>query len=233
MIHQLASRRSIEFSEPDTASLIQLSGGHAGLLKAIMSRIWNAPQPSDLAQITPTLTNEPAVQTECRKVWDSLSEGEQVILGALTAGTSVDSHTFQRLERRGLIRADQSTPALFSPLFADFVRRQNPPTTRNVIINRSTREVQLEGRRIEALTELEFEMLYYLYNQRERVCTKDELIQNVYRQHYSKMEGGVTDEAIQALISRLRAKIEPDSNQYRYIVTVRGEGYKFVESDAQ
>jgi DNA-binding response OmpR family regulator len=44
------------------------------------------------------------------------------------------------------------------------------------------------------------------------------------------MKGGVTDGALQTLISRLRAKIEPDRSP-RYIVTVRGEGYKFIEPD--
>jgi len=39
-----------------------------------------------------------------------------------------------------------------------------------------------------------------------------------------------TQWALQTLISRLRAKIEPDRSPC-YIVTVRGEGYKFVETD--
>jgi DNA-binding winged helix-turn-helix (wHTH) protein len=230
MIDQLASRRSIELNEADTASLVQLSGGHAGLLKAIMSRIWNEPyQDSGLAQITPTLTNEPAVQAECRKVWDSLPEREQAALATLTGQTSVDSRVLQRLKGRGLVREGQPTPSFFSPLFADFIRRQAPPSTKSVMINPSSRKVQLEGQAIETLTELEFEMLHYLYEHRARVCTKDELIANVYRQQYDQMTGGVTDEALQALISRLRAKVEPNPSRPHYIVTVRGEGYKFIE----
>ena len=39
-----------------------------------------------------------------------------------------------------------------------------------------------------------------------------------------------TQWALQTLISRLRAKLEPDRS-LRYIVTVRGAGYKFVEPD--
>jgi two-component system response regulator RegX3 len=62
--------------------------------------------------------------------------------------------------------------------------------------------------------------------------TKDALIENVYRQQYDRMKGGVTDAALQTLISRLRAKIEPDPGHPRHVVTVRREGYKFVEPDA-
>ena len=75
----------------------------------------------------------------------------------------------------------------------------------------------------------EFELLCYLYEHRGRVCTKDELIENVYRQRYGRMAGGVSDEALHALVSRLRGKIEPERRRPRYVLTVRGEGYKFVE----
>jgi DNA-binding response OmpR family regulator len=75
-------------------------------------------------------------------------------------------------------------------------------------------------------------IIQFSYN-RDRACTNDELITNVYRQQYNGMPGGVTDEAIQALISRLRAKIEPDRSRPIFIVTVWGEGYRFVEPDEQ
>jgi two-component system response regulator RegX3 len=115
-------------------------------------------------------------------------------------------------------------------VFDEFVRQQASSPAGNTVISRSPRIAQIEGRPIEDLTELEFELLCYLYEQRGRVCTKDELIEHVYRQQYDRMAGGVSDEALQALISRLRAKIEPDRGHPAYVVTVRGEGYKFVES---
>ena len=113
---------------------------------------------------------------------------------------------------------------------ADFIHQQICCTTEKVVISRSPRQVHIDGRPVETLTDLEFEMLYYLYAHRERVCTKDELIANVYRQRYGRMKGGVSDEALQTLISRLRAKIELDQSHPRFIFTVRGEGYRFTEA---
>lgn len=235
MIRYLASQRSIELSGGDIARLIKLCGGHAGLLKAIMSLLWDAHQEGGgsaelevLAELVPALGDKPAVQAECRKVWDSLSESEQTALCALAGEAQADPHMLHRLKRMGLLQEGRSETFFFSPLFADFVHQQAPPS-KSVIVSRSHREVQIDGRCVETLTELEFEMLCYLYRHRGRVCTKDELIANVYRQRYDKMKGGVTDEALQTLISRLRAKIEPDRRRPRYIVTLRGEGYKFVE----
>ena len=77
--------------------------------------------------------------------------------------------------------------------------------------------------------DLEFEALYYLHEHRGEVCTKDDLIAYVYRQRYDRTMGEVSDEMLQTLISRLRAKIEPTPRRPRYLLTVRGEGYRFVK----
>ena len=89
---------------------------------------------------------------------------------------------------------------------------------------RSPRIVEIDGKHINNLTELEFELLFYLYGRRSRVCTKAELVSGLLKYEYDV----TSDEVLQALISRLRKKIEPDSHHPRYIITVHGEGYKFI-----
>lgn len=228
MIHYLASRRSIELKEEDVTHLIELSGGHAGLLKSILSLLWNIPQ-RRLDEISQNLNEELTIQAECWKVWAGLPEREQAGLHSLLVGEQPDLPILHQLKRKGLVRDGQPEMLMFSPLFADFVRRQAIPSAKDIIISRSPRRVQFGERRIDTLTELEFETLYYLYEHRERVCTKDELIRYVYSQQYDRLSGGVSDAALQTLMARLRAKIEPNYGRPRYIITVRGEGYKFVE----
>lgn len=228
MIHYLASRRSAELSDKDTANVIELSGGHASL-----SLLWDTHYEGGLAELTPAFKDEPIVQAECRKIWESLSEGEQAALCAQAGGAQADPDMLRHLKRRGVVREGRLGTSIFSPLFAHFVHQQAPPLSIGTVISASPRIVQISRRRIENLTELEFEMLCYLYEHRGKVCTKDELIANVYRRKYHRMKGGVTDEALQTLISRLRKKIEPDRRRPRYIVTVREEGYRFVEPREQ
>ncbi len=227
MLHYLATKRAITLTKGDSAYLIEQSGGHAGLLKSILSQIWDLPQGSKLQEFVPLLQREPVVQAECQKAWHNLSEVEQITLHNLVAGQAIDPGTFQRLKRKGLIREDKTMPYTFSPVFADFIRQQTPPSTTYTIVSRSPRQVQLEGRIINNLTELEFDLLCYLYENRGRVCTKNDLIATIYRQQYDTQGGA--DDMLQQLISRLRKKIKPDRNQPGYIVTVRREGYKFVE----
>ncbi len=229
MAHYLASRRSpgSELSAEDTARLVQLSGGHAGLLKATMSLPWDTGPGRGLAELAPLLHQEPVIQAECRKVWDSLPESEQAALCDLVRGAQADPQTLRRLRLKGLVQTSPPAPAIFSLLFADFVRAQAPPSPTGTFVSRSPRIVQIAGQRIKGLSELQFEALYYLYQRRGEVCTKDELIEHVYQQQYHRAAGGIEDARLQTLISRLRKKVELS----RYIATVRGEGYRFVEPD--
>jgi hypothetical protein len=228
MIHYLASRRSAELGDKDTARVIELCGGHASLLKAILSLLWDAHHEGGLAELALALNDEPMVQAECRKIWESLSEGEQAALCALAGGMQADPDALRHLKRRGVVREDQLGTFIFSPLFAHFVHQQAPPLPIGTVISVSPRIVQISGRHIKNLTELEFEMLRYLYEHQDGVCTKNELAENVYG-----YGAGVTDEALQALISRLRDKIELDRSHPSLIVTVRGLGYRFVEPSEQ
>jgi DNA-binding winged helix-turn-helix (wHTH) protein len=228
MIQYLAAQRSVDMSEADVTRLIELSGGHAGTIKAAVSLFLDTHRGGSLEELAPTLKDDPAIQAECRKVWASLSEREQIALCALATERQADPDLLDRLEQRGVIRDARSKDSIFSPLFAHFVHRQAPPIVGDTFVSRDPPVVQIGGQRIENLTELEFETLCYLYENRGRVCTKDELIENVYRQQYDRQMGGIDDTRLQTLISRLRNKLDPDRRP-RYIVTVRGEGYKFVE----
>jgi hypothetical protein len=224
MVRYLASRRSAVIAEQDVSHLIDLSGGHAGLLKAALSTLWDRYRAGIVVEVRSTLGDEPAVQAECRKVWQSLAEGEQLALCALVRDEPVDANTLAHLERRGLARRSGSGQAVFSPLFAGYARLQGPPPVKGTAVRRSPRLVQIEGRRIEGLSELEFEVLCTLYERRGEVCTKQELIEHVYRQRYVVEEREMDDARLQQVVSRLRRKIESP----RHIVTVRGEGYRFT-----
>ena len=68
----------------------------------------------------------------------------------------------------------------------------------------------------------EFELLELLLRNAGRVLTRGQLIDRVWGADYV----GDT-KTLDVHVKRLRAKIEPDPSTPRYIVTVRGLGYKF------
>jgi DNA-binding winged helix-turn-helix (wHTH) protein len=71
-----------------------------------------------------------------------------------------------------------------------------------------------------ALTEREFKLLRLLYRNLGTVQSKDD----VYMAAYETTEG-VSDEAIDSLVYRLRKKIEWYPQEPVYLITVRGQGY--------
>jgi len=67
------------------------------------------------------------------------------------------------------------------------------------------------------LTQKESECLHYLYKNRHRVISSDELLQNFWE--FDEMPG---DDAIRTIVKNLRKHIGKE-----HIVNIRGEGYKF------
>lgn len=90
----------------------------------------------------------------------------------------------------------------------------------------SRREVVLDGRNID-LTAREFDLLAHFAQHPGRVFRRAELLDQVWGYGHEGYEHTVNSH-----INRLRAKIEEDPSQPRYIATVWGVGYKFANQDA-
>ncbi len=78
------------------------------------------------------------------------------------------------------------------------------------------------------LTRSEASLLRCLWENRNHLTTRDDIAVSVYSDVQNRE--GVTNEAIDRLVGRLRQKIEPDIKAPRYIQTVRGHGYRLVPS---
>jgi pSer/pThr/pTyr-binding forkhead associated (FHA) protein len=88
-----------------------------------------------------------------------------------------------------------------------------------------TKEVYIKGQVLDpSLTVKEFQLLELLYVRRGQVISKDEIARQVW--DYEVFDYN----AIDALVYRLRQRIEPDPTRPRYLVTQRGFGYKLVTS---
>ena len=81
------------------------------------------------------------------------------------------------------------------------------------------REVRVGARRL-ALTSYEFDLLAALARAPGRVLSREQLLDALKGQAYEAF-----DRSIDVHVSKLRAKIEPNPREPRYIKTVRGVGY--------
>ncbi|PAD66288.1 DNA-binding response regulator [Bacillus sp. 7586-K] len=90
-------------------------------------------------------------------------------------------------------------------------------------ISKTTREVFLQGKKIENLTPKEFDLLYYFLKNPRQVFTRDQLLERVWGYQFYGDE-----RTVDVHIKRLRKKIETPSQPFFH--TVWGVGYKFDES---
>jgi len=82
-------------------------------------------------------------------------------------------------------------------------------------------EVRRAGAAVD-MTPLEFKLLATFVRRRGRVLTRERLLDEVWRPDSSP-----TDRVINNHIMNLRRKIEPDAGNPRYLISVRGMGYRF------
>jgi DNA-binding response OmpR family regulator len=77
----------------------------------------------------------------------------------------------------------------------------------------------LVDRNIVALTQREFELLYYLIKNKGKVCTRTQIIEDVWNIHFD-YDTGVIDVFMNSIRKKLNLNKEDD-----YIKTIRGIGY--------
>lgn len=92
----------------------------------------------------------------------------------------------------------------------------------DLMISNTAREVRVGGTPV-TLSLKEFELLYLLASHRNRVFTREQLLELIWGYEYS----GET-RTVDVHVRNLRKKIEKDPDHPQYIQTVRGMGYKFV-----
>lgn len=92
-------------------------------------------------------------------------------------------------------------------------------------VDSQTKNIYLNGQLLKPpLTVKEFQLLELLYNRKGQVVSKDEIARKVW--DYEVFDYN----AIDALVYRVRQRIEPSPNTPRYLLTQRGFGYKLITS---
>jgi DNA-binding response OmpR family regulator len=104
----------------------------------------------------------------------------------------------------------------------DTVRAEEPTLTFDRLeIDPTARQVRCAGELI-ALTSREFDLLLFLARHPGRAFTREALMDHVWQYAFYTDTSTVT-----VHIRRLRAKLEPEPEQPRWIETVWGVGYRF------
>jgi len=158
-------------------------------------------------------------------IWKSLSPAEQNLL------KSVIPNSFRNLEQKEILKQVQDdnqrshlenvglikNGKITIPLFTEFVKQ----------FSKASSHIALDPNTLsDSLTSSEFKLLTYLLHNNNRVIEREEIINAVWAD--TKSNAGVTDQALDQLIFRLRKKIEDDPNRPAHLETVKGRGFRFT-----
>lgn len=198
--------------------IISVTGGH-GRLTRLAEEIIIAENIKKITQeeLCKILLSKKAVEQALIEIWNSLTPNEQQIL--------VNGEKDDYLQKVGLLQDGKIT----IPLLEVFIKNKEK-TTQDIkfYFDESTKEIK-KGEQIisDKLTSLEFKLLKFLIENKNRVIERDELINSVWTKTQST--AGVTDQAVDQLVSRLRKKIEEEPNNPCYLQTIKGRGIKFID----
>lgn len=95
-------------------------------------------------------------------------------------------------------------------------------TIGNLKVNFNNYEAFIDEEQIK-LSFKEFEILHYLWNKRNAIVSRDDILNDVWGDDYQP-----TSRTIDNFILKLRSKIEMDPNRAKIILTVHGVGYKLI-----
>lgn len=236
VLRAFAQEEEFQFSAEDENFILTQAGGHPGLLRAVghvLAQVGGDPPTYKL--VRERLDSDHNVREECAKLWNDLTPGEQDALIAFVDRGQIGLEawppdTGQALQRKGfLVPGKGGQRQIFSAQFEGFTRRQKrvkakkgPP---GVWVDVDAGDVWVDGELAPTLTDLEYRLLLLLYGRLDKLCDKYQIVESVWGEEYIDE---VDDARIDKLVSRLRQKIEPDPNQPRYLITVRGRGYKLT-----
>ncbi len=240
----LAQRAVKTWGKEDGATLdkdeisfvIDQAGGHPGLLRAATRLLVRVAAGAPIGARTQALNlarerleSDSVIRSECAKLWGQLSPIEQDALLNLLVEESRSPNTIVRsdLIAKGVLTGG-AAPQVFSQLFAAFVRRQRrarQSIPAGVRVDVDAGEVTVDGEPAPTLTDLEYRLLLLLYGRLGKICDKYQIVEAVWGQEYIDE---VDDARIEKLVSRLRSKLEHDPTNPKYLVTVRGRGYKLA-----
>lgn len=168
-------------------------------------------------EITKTnLFNSSRVKSVLNEIWKSLTPFEQNLL---LRGVYNES---SNLVAVGLIKNNK----IAIPLLEDFIKNASV-NNQKITFDENTNEVKKgEVALSDSLTSSEYKLLRYFVLNPEKILERDEIIKAVWGDLSST--AGVTEQAIDQLVFRLRKKIETNPNSPTHIQTIKGRGFKFI-----
>jgi len=196
--------------------LIELTGGHVQLMRIAYETVLSTDEKTH--NLPELLLRNRVIVAVVREIWNSLLPSEQLALKDISHHDTLPAY----LLNTHLVHEKK----VAIPLLTHVIDKHEETKQQTITYNQETNEIMKNDESItEQLSPSEFRLLRFLLLNPGRVCEKEELITSVWKD--TKTQEGVTDQALDQIIYRVRRKIEEDPNNPTHLITIKGRGVKF------
>lgn len=211
-----------QFSNATIRAIIGLTAGHGKLTRLCAEAVLsNQELGIGNQELENFFLGQKSVTGALYEIWYSLNPEEQKILVANQLGTS------GYLIDVGLVKNNKISIPLFEK-FIPALLRQNSGRAQQISFDPATNEIKRGDISLsEILTSSEFKLLKFLLENPDKIIEREEIIKSVWSD--AKSIEGVTDQALDQLIFRLRKKIEENPNNPVHLQTLKGKGIRFTQ----
>lgn len=203
--------------------LLRLTGGHGKLVKNGYEALLLDGARGNMKEF---LLGRRQIQNCLFEIWNYFTvEEQQILVGdGLGMQTKEGDHLVKFLSSLGIIVEGK----ISIPLFATYIVSQKKVLS-NLSYDLEKKVVLRGGRDIsEMFSSSEYRLLVALLIRRGEVVSRDELIEAVWGD-LASLEG-VTPQAFDQLVYRVRKKVEVDADSPHMIQTIKGRGVRISES---
>lgn len=197
--------------------IITLTGGVGKLTRICAEAVLSENEaPKNLQEFLSTNSRANAVLEE---IWKSFTPYEKSLIQNENASESA------HLVAVGLVKNKK----IAIPLLENFLKnsRPNEESDLKIIFDQNTKEIKKGDNIIsEGLTSSEFKLLRFLVENEGKILERDEIINAVWGELSST--AGVSEQALDQLIFRVRKKIEENPTSPIHLQTIKGRGFKFI-----
>lgn len=231
LIRYLEAALRIPHNDHLTAMLLELAGGHPGLLRRLYQLLNHDPASfadQEVATLLPKLIRATPIRKECLRLWGELEpeEQEELLQFVDDHGGMHTPQLYPAATAKGLLRWQGDRYALFCPLLREFVvaelTRNTEVTQRGLYCNADQDRIWLDGREItdQVRSSHQRRFLLELYAAQGRICTYEDIAEALHGN-----SDGVTERSLRAIAKRLKTAV-PGLD--KYIAVVDGEGFRLV-----
>lgn len=170
-----------------------------------------------LSHLADFLLSNPKIKSVLSEIWKSLSPYEQGLIAREKA------HESSHLVAVGLIKNNKFSVPLLETYAKEEVKNKKVKIAFDPEVNEIRKgEIVIS----EGLTSSEFKLLRFMAENPDKILERDEVINAVWGDLSST--AGVSEQALDQLIFRVRKKIEENPSSPTHIQTVKGRGFKFT-----